>query len=86
MAVVGGVDGWEALGKAVSAETEPRSVAEPNVTLQIAKSDTTGWRVRNSSEPYGGGQMKKDSIVSMSSWTVIFCCCVGLEGILLRAM
>ena len=26
------VDGWEALGKAVSAETEPRSVAEPNIS------------------------------------------------------
>ena len=25
------VDGWEALGKAVSAEAEPRSVAEPNI-------------------------------------------------------
>ena len=24
-------DGWEALGKAILAETEPRSVAEPNV-------------------------------------------------------
>ena len=31
LAMVGRVDGWEALGKAVSAETEPRSVAEPNV-------------------------------------------------------
>ena len=29
--MVGRVDGWEALGKAVSAETEQRSVAEPNV-------------------------------------------------------
>ena len=30
LVVVGRVDWWEALGKAVSAETEPRSVAEPN--------------------------------------------------------
>ena len=29
--VVGRVDAWEALGKAVPAETEPRSVAEPSV-------------------------------------------------------
>ena len=28
VAVVGRVEGWEALGKAVSAETEPRSAAE----------------------------------------------------------
>ena len=33
MDVVGRVIGWEALGKAVSAETEPRSVAEPNIRL-----------------------------------------------------
>ena len=33
VAVAGGVSGWEALGKAVSAETEPRSVAEPNLSL-----------------------------------------------------
>ena len=32
VAVVGRVDGWEALGKAVSAETEPRSAAEPNIS------------------------------------------------------
>ena len=31
MEVVGEVDGWEALGKSVLAETEPRSVAEPNI-------------------------------------------------------
>ena len=31
MEVVGRVKGWEALGKAVSAEVEPRRVAEPNV-------------------------------------------------------
>ena len=31
--VVGRVIGWEALGKAVSAEPEPRSVAEPNIRL-----------------------------------------------------
>ena len=31
MGLVGRVNGWEALGKAVSAETEPRSVAEPNI-------------------------------------------------------
>ena len=31
VAELGRVDGWEALGKAVLAETEPRSVAEPNV-------------------------------------------------------
>ena len=31
MTVVGRVDGWEALGKAVSSETEPRSVGEPNI-------------------------------------------------------
>ena len=29
------------MGKAVSAETKPRSVTEPNVRLQIAKNDTT---------------------------------------------
>ena len=29
--VVGRVDGWEALGNAVLAEAEPRSVAEPNI-------------------------------------------------------
>ena len=29
--VGGRVDGWEALGKAVLAEAEPRSVAEPNI-------------------------------------------------------
>ena len=29
--VEGRVDGWEALGKAVSAEAEPRSEAEPNI-------------------------------------------------------
>ena len=32
LVVVGRVDGWEALRKAVSAEAEPRSVAEPNVS------------------------------------------------------
>ena len=31
MEVGGRVDGWEALGKAVLAEAEPRSVAEPNI-------------------------------------------------------
>ena len=31
LGAVGRVDGWEALGKAVSAETEPRSAAQPNV-------------------------------------------------------
>ena len=31
VAVVGGVLGWEALGMAVSAKTEPRSAAEPNI-------------------------------------------------------
>ena len=31
MEVMGGVDGWEALEKAVSAETEPWSVEETNV-------------------------------------------------------
>ena len=31
LAVVGRVLGWEALGKAVSAENEPWSVAEPNI-------------------------------------------------------
>ena len=31
MEVVGRVDGWEALGKAVSSEAEPRSVAKPNI-------------------------------------------------------
>ena len=31
MVVGGRVYGWEVLGKAVSAETEPRSVAEPNL-------------------------------------------------------
>ena len=36
VAVVGRVDGWEALGKAVSAETEPRSVAEPYI-LRISR-------------------------------------------------
>ena len=30
MEVVGRLDGWEALGKAISAETEPWSVPEPN--------------------------------------------------------
>ena len=30
--VVGRVYGWEALGKTVLAETEPRSVAEPNTS------------------------------------------------------
>ena len=34
-AVVGRVYGWEALGRAVAAETEPRSVAEPNVLSPI---------------------------------------------------
>ena len=34
VAVGGRVDGWEALGKAVSAETEPRSVAEPNIHMK----------------------------------------------------
>ena len=29
--VVGRVNGWEALGKAVSSEAEPRSAAEPNI-------------------------------------------------------
>ena len=29
VAVAGRVDGWEALGKGVLVETEPRSVAEP---------------------------------------------------------
>ena len=29
--VVGRVHGWDALGKAVSAEAEPRSVAEPYI-------------------------------------------------------
>ena len=32
MEMVGREDEWEALGKAVSAESEPRSVAEPNVS------------------------------------------------------
>ena len=36
MEVVGRVKGWEALGKAVSAEIEPRSVAEPN-TFRISR-------------------------------------------------
>ena len=31
-AVVGRVDGWEALRKAVSAEAEPRSAAEPYIS------------------------------------------------------
>ena len=35
MEVVGRVYGWEALGKAVSSKTEPRSVAEPNVFSPI---------------------------------------------------
>ena len=34
LGVVGRVRGWEALGKAVSAETEPRSAAEPNVSCR----------------------------------------------------
>ena len=37
-AVGGGVDGWEALGKAVSAEAEPRSVAEPYILKKVAES------------------------------------------------
>ena len=35
LVVEGRVDGCEALGKAVSSETEPRSVAEPNTALLI---------------------------------------------------
>ena len=35
LVVLGRVDGWKALGKAVSAETEPRSVAEPNILSSI---------------------------------------------------
>ena len=31
MGVVGRVDGWDVLGRAVWAETEPRSVAEPYI-------------------------------------------------------
>ena len=31
VAVVGRVEGWVALGKAVSAKAEPRSAAEPSV-------------------------------------------------------
>ena len=31
VALVGRVDVWEALGKAVSSETESRSLAEPNI-------------------------------------------------------
>ena len=39
MEVVGRVDWWEALGKAVSAEAKPRSVAEPNTfSAPVAKS------------------------------------------------
>ena len=32
LVVVGRVDGWEALGKAISAEAEPRSAAEPSIS------------------------------------------------------
>ena len=31
LVVLGRVSGWEALGKAVLAEAEPRSVVEPNI-------------------------------------------------------
>ena len=40
MAVVGRVDWWEALGKAVSAETEPRSAAEPNVVTKSSSAES----------------------------------------------